>query len=76
MASNGWPNHEISTLNRSAEDICVLTVVIAELKFRTAHLTPELAGHGGALLIRHIERLRHTFPASRHSTAFIAVDPR
>ena len=40
------------------------------------HLTPALADHGGALLVRHIERLRHTFPASRHSTEFIAIDPR
>jgi hypothetical protein len=34
-----------------------------------------LADRGGALLFRHIERLRHTFPASHHSTAFIAIDP-
>jgi hypothetical protein len=43
---------------------------------RTAHYTPALADHGGALLVRHIERLRHTFPGSRRSTAFIAIDPR
>jgi hypothetical protein len=43
---------------------------------RTAHWISALAGHDGALLVRHIERLRHTFSASRHSTEFIAIDPR
>lgn len=43
---------------------------------RTAHWIYALADHGGALLIRYIERLRHTFPASHHSTEFIAIDPR
>jgi hypothetical protein len=38
--------------------------------------TLALADRGGDLLVRHIERLRHTFPASRHSTAFITIDPR
>jgi hypothetical protein len=38
--------------------------------------TLALADHGGALLIRHIERLRHTFPASHHSTEFTTIDPR
>jgi hypothetical protein len=35
--------------------------------------TLALADHGGALLIRHIERLR---PASRHATEFITIGPR
>jgi hypothetical protein len=39
-------------------------------------ITLVLADHGGALLIRHIERLRHTFPASLHATEFITIDPR